>query len=308
MAKVRVEIVDALRQRFFSGLHLGLLSPGQRLPSIRELAFELNVDRRTILAAYRELEREGLVVLRARSGIFFAPGGSSPAAAQLESLDTWAVDVLLDAVTRGLSVPGFRELFAKHTETRELRAACIECNDDQTAALCAELRTGYGFETDAHDVDALLDDRTPARTLARADLLVTTPFHAGEVQELAARAKKPWIAVTYRADVFSEIAERLPRGPVYFVITDPRFAAKLARIFAKLDPGHHLHVLLAGVDDVRAIPDTAPVYVTRTARGRLAEEALLTHVAPEMRTFSRDSARELLTFLVKSNAQRSQRG
>ncbi|MEO6528351.1 MAG: winged helix-turn-helix domain-containing protein [Gemmatimonadaceae bacterium] len=305
MADVRAEIVDALRRRFFSGLHLGLLSPGQRLPSIRALAEEMRVDRRTILAAYRELEHEGLVELRARSGIFFAPGGSSAGTARLEALDTWAVDVLVDAVTRGLSVPTFRDLFAKHTDTRDLRAACIECNDDQTASLCAELRSGYGFETDAHDSEALLDDRTPARTLARADLLVTTPFHAGEVQELAARARKPWIAVTSRADVFAEIAQRLPLGPVYFVITDPRFATKLARIYADLDPGHHLHILLAGVDDLSVIPGSAPVYVSRTARGRLAGEALLARVAPEMRTFSQESARELLTFLVTTNAQRA---
>jgi len=305
VADGRAEIVEALRQRFFSGLHLGLLSAGQRLPSIRELAAELNVDRRTILAAYRELEREGLVELRARSGIFFAPGGSSPATARLESLDMWAVDVLLDAVTRGLSVPTFREMIARHTDSRELRVACIECNDDQTAALCAEVRMGYGLDTDAHDIDALLDDRTPARTLARADLLVTTPFHAGEVQELAARAQKPWIAVTYRADVFAEIAQRLPLGPVYFVITDPRFAKKLARIYANLDADHHLHVLVAGADELSVIPASAPVYVSRTARGRLAGDELLARVAPDMRTFSLDSARELLTFLVRVNAKRA---
>jgi DNA-binding transcriptional regulator YhcF (GntR family) len=307
MAAARPDIVEALRQRFFSGLHLGLLSPGQRLPSIRELAEELHVDRRIILAAYRELEREGLVELRERSGIFFAPG-ATPAPKRVSALEEWTVDVLHSAVTRNITVPGFRELLLAHTETRDLRVACIECNDDQTAALCAEVRTEYGLETDAFDVDALLDDRTPARTLARADLLVTTPFHAGEVQELAARAKKPWIAITYRADVFAEIARLLPLGPVYFVVTDPRFARKVHKIYANSDASQNLRVLLAGVDEVSAIPVDAPVYLTRTARGRLGGDALLARVAPEMRSFSPESARQLLLFLVTTNAQRARRG
>jgi DNA-binding transcriptional regulator YhcF (GntR family) len=307
MPASRPDIVEALRQRFFSGLHLGLLTPGQRLPSIRALADEFRVDRRIILAAYRELEREGLVELRERSGIFFAPG-ATPAAKRVSALEEWAVDVLHSAITRGITVSGFRELFALYTETRDLRVACIECNDDQTAALCAEVRAEYGIETDAFDVDTLLDDRTPARTLARDDLLVTTPFHAGEVQELAARAKKPWIAITYRADVFAEISRLLPLGPVYFIVTDPRFAKKVRKIYANGDGAENLHVLLAGADDSSAIPADAPLYVTRTARGRLDDETLLARVAPEMRSFSPESAREILLFLVTTNSQRSRRG
>ena len=41
MPATRPDIVEALRQRFYSRLHLGLLNPGDRLPSIRELAEEM---------------------------------------------------------------------------------------------------------------------------------------------------------------------------------------------------------------------------------------------------------------------------
>ncbi|HEV7990461.1 MAG TPA: GntR family transcriptional regulator [Gemmatimonadaceae bacterium] len=306
MPDVRPEIVESLRRRFFSAVHLGLLAPGQRLPSIRELAQEYNVDRRKILTAYRALEREGLVELRERSGVFFAPGAPRTVT-QVTALQVWSVDVLLEAARRGITVPKFLQFFSEHADTRDLRVACIECNDDQVAALCGEVRAEYGLETDAYDVDALLDDRTPGRTLARADLLMTTPFHAGEVQELAARAKKPWLAVTYRADVFAEIAQLLPAGPVFFVVTDPRFAKKVHRIYADLDPMHNLRLLLAGVDHIGVIPPGAPVYVSRTARGRLAGEPVLARVGSDMRTFSPESARALLTFLVSTNAQRVQR-
>ena len=62
-----------LRDRILSGLHLGHLQPGDRLPSIRQVAAESGEDARAISRAYRQLEAEGLVEIRTRSGIYVAP-------------------------------------------------------------------------------------------------------------------------------------------------------------------------------------------------------------------------------------------
>lgn len=48
----------------------GRLKPGDRLPSIRELASWLGVQRKTIVAGLDELEAQGWIVRRPRSGIF----------------------------------------------------------------------------------------------------------------------------------------------------------------------------------------------------------------------------------------------
>jgi GntR family transcriptional regulator/MocR family aminotransferase len=50
----------------------GRFRPGERLPSTRVLAHQLGVARRTVRAAYTELEREGWVVCTPRSGVFIA--------------------------------------------------------------------------------------------------------------------------------------------------------------------------------------------------------------------------------------------
>ncbi|WDL96243.1 GntR family transcriptional regulator [Alicyclobacillus sp. ALC3] len=45
----------------------GMLSPGDRLPSVRELATELTINHNTIAKAYQELERERIIeVVRGR--------------------------------------------------------------------------------------------------------------------------------------------------------------------------------------------------------------------------------------------------
>ncbi len=105
MTGKRIELAEVLRQRFFSGLHLGVWRPGVRLPSIREPEAEFGVDRRVVLKAYRTLERDGIVELRERSGIFFGtraaglPGVSPPA--------EWSVDVLLRGLAMGIPAHRF---------------------------------------------------------------------------------------------------------------------------------------------------------------------------------------------------------
>ncbi len=74
-------------------LRLGLLKPGDQLPTAREVVAKLAINPNTVLRAYRELEREGLVAARPGQGTFIRRGlsGGDPAAqARLRrDLDRW---------------------------------------------------------------------------------------------------------------------------------------------------------------------------------------------------------------------------
>lgn len=63
-----MQIVDALRHK----IDTGQLAPYTRLPSSRQLAQELNVNRITIVNAYAELEAEGLIKSHVGRGTFVA--------------------------------------------------------------------------------------------------------------------------------------------------------------------------------------------------------------------------------------------
>jgi GntR family transcriptional regulator len=56
-----------LVQQVHQALQLGLLEPGDRLPTAQQVVASLAINPNTVLKAYRELEREGLV--RARPGL-----------------------------------------------------------------------------------------------------------------------------------------------------------------------------------------------------------------------------------------------
>jgi GntR family transcriptional regulator len=55
----------------------GSLRPGERLPSVRELARELAVNQNTVLRVYERLTGEGVLEMRHGQGTFVSPHASS---------------------------------------------------------------------------------------------------------------------------------------------------------------------------------------------------------------------------------------
>jgi DNA-binding transcriptional regulator YhcF (GntR family) len=302
MPERRAEITDAIRRRIVSGLHLGTLAHGDRLPSTRELSDEFGVTPRTVMAAYRDLEHEGLVELRPRSGIYVAATHAS-GGGMLTQLASWVVEVLVQGLTRNVPPIEFPERVRRCLETLRLRAICVAGNRDQIHSLCTELRADYGLETDGIELDQLStpDDATRL-ALRRADVLVTVALHAAEVQRRARELAKPWIVVSLRPDLMSEVTRRLATEPVYFVATDPRFGDALRRIFEPTGGrASNVRLVVLGRDDLGAIPDGAPTYVMRSAREQLGDSPLASRVIPTPHIFSTDTARELLTFIIRAN-------
>ncbi len=60
------QVRDALRQLILSGA----IAPGEKLPSVRDLAGSLAINPNTIQRSYRELERLGLIYTVAGRGAF----------------------------------------------------------------------------------------------------------------------------------------------------------------------------------------------------------------------------------------------
>src|SRR3978361_787566 len=56
-----------LVQQVHQALQLGMLEPGDQLPTAQQVVAKLAINPNTVLKAYRDLEREGLV--RARPGL-----------------------------------------------------------------------------------------------------------------------------------------------------------------------------------------------------------------------------------------------
>jgi DNA-binding transcriptional regulator YhcF (GntR family) len=296
----RAEVAEALRARIVGGLHVGRLGGGAKLPSARALASEFGVNERVVLAALRTLADEGFVELRTRSGTYVKP--AHPAGeGVLPDLGAWVVGMLMQARSRGLAPREISQYLRRSLETRRVRAACVECNRDQLHLLRSELSTDYGYETDSTE----LADLARSDSLSHVDVLVTTLFHTSEVQAAARKFRKPCISVTLRPDVMEEIGQSLRKGLLYYVITDERFERKLPKMIESLGPIENLRVVLLGRDDPGQIPVDAPTYIMSSAQEQLAGafgQGGPGHPIQPPRIFSDESAKELLTLLVRANS------
>lgn len=92
-----LQIMDEVRR----ALLVGTLRAEDPVPSVRELASQLVVNPRTVLQAYRELEREGVLYVRRGQGTFVASDARADRGALARDV---AKRVLLEVRRNGLGV------------------------------------------------------------------------------------------------------------------------------------------------------------------------------------------------------------
>lgn len=97
----------------------GRLLAGDEVPPIRKLAEQLLVNPNTVARAYRELERDGVLVSRQGAGTRVAAGGSPLSAEEKARLLSQRIDALL-VEARHLEVPVAEVIELIHARNRNL--------------------------------------------------------------------------------------------------------------------------------------------------------------------------------------------
>ncbi len=93
-----LQIVQQTKQ----ALRLGLLAPGDKLPTAKEVVAATAINPNTVLKAYRELDREGLVEARPGLGTFVRRSLARPGAAADSPLRAELADWMDRARAAGL--------------------------------------------------------------------------------------------------------------------------------------------------------------------------------------------------------------
>ncbi|MEV7174028.1 GntR family transcriptional regulator [Streptomyces sp. NPDC093224] len=112
-----VQIVQQTKQ----AMRLGLLEPGDKLPAAREVVEATAVNPNTVLKAYRELEREGLVEARRGLGTFVRRSlGAAPGDSPLRGeLSEWAARARAAGLERDDVAALFAVVLDEHFETTD---------------------------------------------------------------------------------------------------------------------------------------------------------------------------------------------
>lgn len=97
---IYIQVMEFIKKEIVAG-HL---SPGSKIPSVRELAGELQVNPNTIQRTFQELEREGIVETRRGMGRYVATEGE-----KIMELRKDMAKELLHAFINGMNNLGFSE-------------------------------------------------------------------------------------------------------------------------------------------------------------------------------------------------------
>jgi GntR family transcriptional regulator len=118
--KSGVPIYRQIQDQIRYGIAAGLLTPGEQLPTVRALAVELSVNPNTVIKAYTELERKGIVTTEQGSGTFVAPSPALvvPEPERQAKLATLVAEFLGQAARYGFS----SEEVLKAIQTQETRS------------------------------------------------------------------------------------------------------------------------------------------------------------------------------------------
>ncbi len=103
-----MQLVQQVRQ----ALRLGLLQPGDQLPTVREVVTQIAINPNTVFKAYRELEHEGLVESRPGVGTFVLKSLTSSSPAEQETLREDLAQWLRRAFAIGLDSESISALFS----------------------------------------------------------------------------------------------------------------------------------------------------------------------------------------------------
>jgi GntR family transcriptional regulator len=102
-----VPIYEQLVSEIEQMIESGALSEHDPLPSIRQLASQLDVAINTIARSYQELERKGLVISNGRKGTFVRKAESSPVHARDFK------EIIISLLQQGLDQTEIEQVFNK---------------------------------------------------------------------------------------------------------------------------------------------------------------------------------------------------
>ena len=114
-----LQLVHQVKQ----ALRLGLLRPGDQLPTAKEVVAQLGINPNTVLKAYRDLEREGLVAPRPGQGTFVQQSLASPSLAGTDRLQRALAGWVHQARAAGLTGEDMAALFDRAVRGAEWEVA-----------------------------------------------------------------------------------------------------------------------------------------------------------------------------------------
>ena len=236
--------LEQIRHQLLANIHLGLLPPGSRLPAVRELATSAGLNLKTAFRIYRGLAGEGLVEIRPQRGVFVKYSGSAGKRTHRASVQSFLDRVVREGQRHNLAPVRVAQMLASRQGVPDgftVRAALLECNDEQTGVFSAELRRRLGIVVVPVRTDA--PTRQRERGLRQADVFITTYYHRDEVSHWAGQHHKEAFFIRLNPEFHRMLLRYGRRGLFPLIMSDVSYEPRFRRVMSRLMPASVLERL-----------------------------------------------------------------
>lgn len=220
------QLVDMTR----AAMKKGLLTSGQKLPTVQELSAQLSVARGTIKRAYDELEHEGLIEKVQGRGTFvrYQPAASGSRKEQAMA----AIDRLLDQLdAMGLSAAEINifvnlKLQERAEQEAYIKVAVVECNPENLTQMSEQLSHISQIELHSFLLESI--QQYPYKVGEDFDLIVITATHFEYMESVVPTRKRiAQVALRPSARCLSHIIKLRPGTRVGIMGYSSRFCRLL---------------------------------------------------------------------------------
>ena len=245
---------EQAREQLLTALHTGKLRPGDRLPSVRQVAHRNLINLKTAYSIYQRLRDEGYVALRTGSGAYVSE-------MELTDLDQAYCLSIFHLIKANLSEASQLKLdpilytqlvksFVNKSSMSSKQVAVIECNEEQVHLFAGEISSRLGVRA----IPLLLsqiesEGQRPSRLLARVDYFVTTDYHFRQVDSLLGSYGKKILQLRLDPDFVPQLVGAASRGRVLMIVSNTSFFPAFRRHLISLGTPPAVLERIDSVDD-----------------------------------------------------------
>ncbi len=257
----------------------GELEPGTKLPTIRQLAGFLGVNRNTVQKAYQALEGDGLVECRRGRGCVVVERPAAiarPVSAQLLAIIDQAIE---EAGELGVSPDELASfLYARARQRRDVRLkrrlVFVECETSITTAIAQTLEERLEVTVSPLLLEELSDPASEVKEkLREADVVATTFFHIQEVRQLLAKENKEVVGLVVKPHLQKLLQIlQLPSDTSAALVCRSECCAQDMKRSLENAGVTGLDTALGGVNDLGKLAEMLPHYPVVIASDYVADE------------------------------------
>jgi len=224
-------IYHQIVEQILSQIKSGELSPGDRLPTERELAQSLRIARGTVKKAYKELSDNNIIEVIQGSGSYVYDDRGVPDVEKRRIAFRLIDELFVKLNSWGFSSKEISTLLRmslaeKERSYRPIRVAVIDCNPESLAIFKRQLSYIPNILISVFMVESVIMDDDPASIFRDFDIVLTTATHYDQISSCLSSLKPPVfpVSVAPSRNTIVSIGALKPSSHVGIVCTSSKFA------------------------------------------------------------------------------------